>query len=476
MSFIPKNPLTVPEIETPSSVPKTGTRGLFAGKDGWYDIDSSGKATKLGANGENSSSSEKEIFQMSMSTSGDVITSDKTYAEVKEAYDSGLIIVLNFEGTMVFPNINYDNENKTFYIEVCIGDCFSAFLFYESGVIEELIEREHVSKSELDVLQDTVDSIKNALDENTNELSGLDVNITAHSSDEEMHITYDERALWNTVSNKAEQSDLEDLRAETDGLYTQISNQEIFTVFTESTIVGNGLSVAATTYDDILDAYNSGKIIRFGMEDGFCVYPLVKFDRTENSLYFQYWKDNTWYAYRLRDDFFDASISMKQVACSRSMDADLYEPFIGEKSELLFEKSLVNAINVNYNNIDTLQSQMVEKSDAITILPSTETIATLEMVHNQEVRYDEVEHLEVTITVDSIDELPDDFISSVVFTSGNAPANFVYPDDPDNLVIIKMSGEDCIDGVFTPVANKRYTLIISYDGVYLTGIVGGVSI
>lgn len=53
MSFIPKNPLSLPEIEhTPSTPP--GTRGLFAKEDGWYDIDSSGKTRKLGA-GEGSS-------------------------------------------------------------------------------------------------------------------------------------------------------------------------------------------------------------------------------------------------------------------------------------------------------------------------------------------------------------------------------------------------------------------------------------
>ena len=47
MSFIAKNPLIMPEVETPSSTPPVGTRGLFAGKDGLYNIDSSGKINKL---------------------------------------------------------------------------------------------------------------------------------------------------------------------------------------------------------------------------------------------------------------------------------------------------------------------------------------------------------------------------------------------------------------------------------------------
>ena len=46
MSFMAKNPLSVPEVEhTPSTPP--GTRGLFAREDGWYSIDDEGKVTKI---------------------------------------------------------------------------------------------------------------------------------------------------------------------------------------------------------------------------------------------------------------------------------------------------------------------------------------------------------------------------------------------------------------------------------------------
>ena len=47
MSFIAKNPLTIPKVEQPPSVPQDGTRGLFAGKDGWYDIDSDNKTSRI---------------------------------------------------------------------------------------------------------------------------------------------------------------------------------------------------------------------------------------------------------------------------------------------------------------------------------------------------------------------------------------------------------------------------------------------
>ena len=46
MSFMAKNPLSVPEVEhTPSTPP--GTRGLFAKKDGWYIVDDEGEVTKI---------------------------------------------------------------------------------------------------------------------------------------------------------------------------------------------------------------------------------------------------------------------------------------------------------------------------------------------------------------------------------------------------------------------------------------------
>ena len=47
MSFIAKNPMTIPEIETAPPTPLTGTRGLFAKSDGWYDIDNEGNMNGL---------------------------------------------------------------------------------------------------------------------------------------------------------------------------------------------------------------------------------------------------------------------------------------------------------------------------------------------------------------------------------------------------------------------------------------------
>jgi hypothetical protein len=66
--------------------------------------------------------------------------------------------------------------------------------------------------------------------------------------------------------------------------------------------------------------------------------------------------------------------------------------------------------------------------------------------------------------------IEDDFITSIIFTSGSTATNLIYPEE------ILFDGMDCIDNVFTPIPNKRYNVFISYDGQYLIGEVGGVSI
>ncbi len=46
MSFIAKNPLILPEIENTPSAP-SGTRGVFATKDGLYEVDANGNVTRI---------------------------------------------------------------------------------------------------------------------------------------------------------------------------------------------------------------------------------------------------------------------------------------------------------------------------------------------------------------------------------------------------------------------------------------------
>lgn len=62
------------------------------------------------------------------------------------------------------------------------------------------------------------------------------------------------------------------------------------------------------------------------------------------------------------------------------------------------------------------------------------------------------------------------YISSFIFESLSPATALTYPSE------IIMSGDDCIDGVFTPIENKRYEVIVWYDGMLYKGVVRGDSI
>lgn len=61
------------------------------------------------------------------------------------------------------------------------------------------------------------------------------------------------------------------------------------------------------------------------------------------------------------------------------------------------------------------------------------------------------------------------FLCEIDFTSGTTPATLAYPNT------IKWLGDDVANNVFIPVASKRYTVIVAYDGVNYRATVKGVA-
>ena len=101
------------------------------------------------------------------------------------------------------------------------------------------------------------------------------------------------------------------------------------------------------------------------------------------------------------------------------------------------------------------------------IVTSEDDSPSITMNHNTEIRCGSVSSLTLVLP----DDIPEDYISSVVFTSADESlVNLVYPES------IYMTGEGCIDGVFVPQSNMRYTIIVLYDGQCISGMVGGVPI
>ena len=112
----------------------------------------------------------------------------------------------------------------------------------------------------------------------------------------------------------------------------------------------------------------------------------------------------------------------------------------------------------------TAAAELAKKEDRPVII--TLTSESVEMAPNHIFRAEEL--ASVTITLPAA--FDDDFISKIDFTSGATAAAFTAPDT------IKWSGDDVVDNAFVPVANKRYSIFVYYDGVFVRAISKGISL
>ena len=136
------------------------------------------------------------------------------------------------------------------------------------------------------------------------------------------------------------------------------------------------------------------------------------------------------------------------------------DPFVGLLSgtalEILEDSLYTNSqfSSVSQKATDALEG-LDDKADKPTITTPTGTSA--ELADNTEARFGEVTSLTLTLPTDTTG----DYISSVAFTSGATATSLTYPD------AITMIGTDCIDGVFAPVASKRYTVIVALSLIHI---------
>ena len=90
-----------------------------------------------------------------------------------------------------------------------------------------------------------------------------------------------------------------------------------------------------------------------------------------------------------------------------------------------------------------------------TISTSTETSPSITLADNTETRFAEITSLTVALP----ETISDSFVSSAVFKSGATATAVTVPSG------VYCQGADCKNGAFLPKANKRYTMIFSYDGI-----------
>lgn len=154
-----------------------------------------------------------------------------------------------------------------------------------------------------------------------------------------------------------------------------------------------------------------------------------------------------------------------------SDQTDLQDALDGKQDVLDIEDveeiNTAAASSVSIDTVVTENSTNLITSGAVydAVQTKIETIsgATQELANNTEYRANEIATLEVTLP----SSLPNDYISSLVFSSGSTATSLTYPSG------IKWSGDDVSNNVFVPAASKRYNIIFWYDGANTNAIVRG---
>lgn len=98
MSFIAKNPLSIPNISSDPPIPTKGTRGIFAKDDGWYEIDDTGIVKKIANINDVKAYSDEKISEIIGSVESSDLDNAKTsgiYKVKKDGTYIGQLFVQN---------------------------------------------------------------------------------------------------------------------------------------------------------------------------------------------------------------------------------------------------------------------------------------------------------------------------------------------------------------------------------------------
>lgn len=122
----------------------------------------------------------------------------------------------------------------------------------------------------------------------------------------------------------------------------------------------------------------------------------------------------------------------------------------------LSNKPQINGVTLSGNKTMADLGVNIEETKTATLTSSTQ-LATNTIFTAGELS-------SVTLTLPAVDTK---FISEIHFTSGATATTFAFPSGN------RFDGEDCDNGVFVPVANKRYSIMFFYDGTKVCGLVYG---
>lgn len=138
--------------------------------------------------------------------------------------------------------------------------------------------------------------------------------------------------------------------------------------------------------------------------------------------------------------------------------------------------------NDNLEFYDGFTTEVIDEKIYTALLPIEKELETMKptintkrdvsftLEHNCEYRRPETElfgsmvWLQLMLPIN----IPDDYISSLVFNSGAAARTISYPHE------IIFTGDDVIDNVFVPAANTTYNVMFWYDGINVNAVSRGV--
>ena len=114
--------------------------------------------------------------------------------------------------------------------------------------------------------------------------------------------------------------------------------------------------------------------------------------------------------------------------------------------------------------VENLQDWIQKKLEANKPVIHTGSSTAFYLAHNVERRFGICTDLQLHLP----QSIPNDYISSLVFSSGNTATTLSYPER------IVFTGDDCIDNVFVPKANTTYNVLFWYDGINVNAVSRGV--
>lgn len=121
----------------------------------------------------------------------------------------------------------------------------------------------------------------------------------------------------------------------------------------------------------------------------------------------------------------------------------------GKPSSPLYDDSVLKG------KITRLETQTEKKADKVNRIISSEKKASIVLADNTEFVFtSDIDELSI-----EFDYSADSFITSVVFNSGETPPDVVLPAKPIYYIGTDSGGYN----IFTPAANKHYTMIFTYD-------------